>query len=170
MPVTNERRILTEQEFAAVAQSHYPEICGLEKPALIEAARRLREYRNKARDLARGRRREQRGKAEPRGANPAGAETGLSLKKEVFSAALKRVNKEIARHDAAARRASQGEIAQRALEMKRANRVRHHPSAGRTARKGMRPVESGAVNSTIDPRQVGSVSQQNKNFQGVSDR
>jgi len=122
LPTSTERRILTEQEFAAVARSHYPEICGLEKPALIEVARRLREFRDKARDVVRGRRRELRGKAEPRGATPAAPEAGLSLKKEVFSAALKRVNKEIARHDAG----HDG-----AMEAKRQSRLRRHPSARR---------------------------------------
>jgi hypothetical protein len=70
--------------------------------------------------VTRHRRREQRGKAEPRGTNPAPSEAGTTRKKKVFSAALKRVNKRIGRLEKL-ERPSQGEIGRRALEMKRAN-------------------------------------------------
>jgi hypothetical protein len=49
--------MLTEAEFEAVGRTHYPEICGLPKEELIDVARRLREYRDKARDITRHRRR-----------------------------------------------------------------------------------------------------------------
>ncbi|MBI0435338.1 hypothetical protein [Roseomonas sp. KE0001] len=170
IPIATERRVLTTHEYETVQRSHYPDISGVRKPELIDIARRLREFRDKARDVARGRQRERRGKAELRGATPARDETGLTVKKQIFASALRRVNKEIARHDADARRPEQGEIARQALEMKRANRARHHPNAGRTAHHGMRKVESEAVTTGVDPRKVGSISQQNKNFQGASDR
>lgn len=169
LPIATERRLLTATEFEAVSRSHYPDLCGLPKPELIEIARTLREFRDKARDVGRGRRREMRGKAEPRGATPARDESGLSLKKQVFASALKRVNKEIGRHDAAARRPAQGEIARRALEMKRASRVRHHPSSGRTAHRGMNPVEHDSRMTQVDPRQVGSVSQATRDSQARRD-
>jgi hypothetical protein len=169
-PIADERRILTGAELSVVERSRYPVICQLERGELVEVARSLRNFRDKARDLGRSRRREARGKAEPRGATPARDPSGLTEKKQVFASALKRVNRQLTRQEDADRRGSQGEIARRALEMKRANRMRHHPGAGRTAAHGMRPVESGAVTATVDPRQVGSVSQQNKNFQAQNDR
>ncbi|MFC3123534.1 hypothetical protein ACFOD4_00560 [Pseudoroseomonas globiformis] len=168
-PISAERRMLTGSELAAVERSHYPAICGLERRELVEVARNLREFRDKARDISRSRRREMRGKAEQRGARPAAETSGLMEKKQVFASALKRVNRELTRQEETERRGRQGEIARKALEMKRANRVRRHPSAGRTARHGMRTVESDAVTTSVDPRQVGSVSQQNKNFQARND-
>ncbi|MBD0275772.1 MAG: hypothetical protein ICV73_28075, partial [Acetobacteraceae bacterium] len=140
VPIAAERRMLTEAEFEAVARTHYPAICGSPKEELLDLARPLREYHGKARDIARHRRRERRGKAEPRGATPAPSEAGLSMKKQVFASALKRVNREIGRLERVNRRPSLAESARRALEMKRAGRVRHHPSAGRTASLGMRPA------------------------------
>jgi hypothetical protein len=49
VPIAAERRMLTEAEFEAVARAHYPDIFGQPKEELIGVARRLREYRDKAR-------------------------------------------------------------------------------------------------------------------------
>ena len=170
VPMVAERRMLTEAEFEAVGRTHYPEICGLQKEELIDVARRLREYRDKARDITRHRRRERRGKAEPRGTTPAPSEAGTSMKKQVFASALKRVNREIGRIEEAERRPSLAESAHRALEMKRANRVRHHPSAGRTASRGMRSIPNQGDTVRVDPREVGRVSQAVKVAQVRRDR
>ncbi len=45
-----------------------------------------------------------------------------------------------------------------ALERKRTAPV-HHPEPGRTAGEGMRPIDDDSRTTTVDPRQVGSVSQ-----------
>jgi hypothetical protein len=158
MTMAEERRRLTEAEFDALSGTHHPEICALLKAELIGLARRVREYHGKARDVTRQRRREQRGKAEPRGANPAPNEAGTARKKQIFSAALKRVNKQMGRLEKL-ERPSQGEIGRRALEMKRANQVRHHPSGGRTARRGMRSLPNQGDTVQVDPREIGRVSQ-----------
>lgn len=169
MTKSEERRLLTEAEFDALTGTHYPEICAQPKDELIGLARRVREYHGKARDVTRQRRRERRRKAEPRGANPAPSEAGTARKAQVFSAALKRVNKQIGRLEKL-ERPSQGEIARRALEMKRANQVRHHPGAGRSAGRGMRslPNEDGTVQ--VDPREIGRVSQFVSSAQAQRDR
>ncbi|WP_159996836.1 hypothetical protein [Roseomonas sp. 18066] len=145
LPIATERRLLTSQEFEVVARSHYPALCGLERPALVELARLLRDYRGKARDVARERRRALRGKADPRGIHPEVAPEGLTVKKQVFASALKRVNKRLVREDAAPEPETKGENARRALAMKRAARVHRHPASRRTARHGMQPLESQAV-------------------------
>jgi hypothetical protein len=119
--------------------------------------------------VTRHRRREQRGKAEPRGTNPAPSEAGTTRKNEVFSAALKRVNKRIGRLEKL-ERPSQGEIGRRALEMKRANQVRHHPSTGRTAKSGMRSLPNQGETVQVDPREIGRVSQFVKSAQVQRDR
>ena len=169
LPIVVERRLLTASEFEAVERSHYPALCGLSKPELIGAARTLREFRDKARDVSRGRRREMRGKAEPRGATSAPDDSGLAQKKQIFVSALKRVNREIARHEQTSPRLTLAESARRALAMKQANSERHHPAPGRTRRKGMRPVEHDIPRTQVDPRQVGRVSQQNKDHQARRD-
>jgi hypothetical protein len=159
LPIATEQQMLTQPEFEVVRQSHYPEICSLSKDELAATVRRLRDYRDKARDVARQQRREMRGKAAARGARPATDNSGTLRKKQIFAGALRRVNREIKRVEEDERRASQSEIARRALELKRANRVRHHPSAGRTARRGMRPVPNQTPPGIADPREVGRVSQ-----------
>jgi hypothetical protein len=167
--MAHERRILTEAEFEAVSASHHPAIGALEREELVNLARRLREHHAKARDITRQRRREQRGKADPRGASPAPSEAGTTRKKQVFAAALKRLNRQIARLDDRARGPSQGEIARRALQMKRASQARHHPGAGRTAGPGMRPTPSTADTVRTDPREIGRVSQFVKDAQARRD-
>ena len=168
MTMTEERRLLTGAEFDVTSRTHHREICALPKAELIGLARRVREYHGKARDVTRQRRREQRGKAEPRGANPAPSEAGTSRKRQAFSAALKRVNKQIGRLEEL-ERPSQGEIARRALEMKRADQVRHHPGAGRTAERGMRSLPNQGDTVRVDPREIGRVSQFVKSAQARRD-
>jgi hypothetical protein len=159
VPIATEQRMLTEAEFEVVKQTHYPAVAELSEDALAKTARRLREYRNKARDIARQQRREMRGKANPRGARPAKDDTGTRIKKQIFASALKRVNRERGRTAKDKERAGQSELAQRALELKRANRVRHHPSAGRTAGQGVRAITNPKPTVEADPREIGRVSQ-----------
>lgn len=159
LAVATERRMLAENEFDMVARTHYPEISALSREELAETARVLRAYRDKARDTARQQRREMRGKASARGATPARDNTGTTIKKQIFAQALKRVNRELARFQQAERPESQADIARRALALKRANRARHHPGAGRSADAGMRPVPNEKRTVQVDPREVGRVSQ-----------
>jgi hypothetical protein len=159
VPIATEQRMLTEAEFEVVKQTHYPEIAELSEEQLADATRRLRDYRDKARDVSRQQRREMRGKADPRGARPAKDNTGTAMKKQIFASALRRVNRERTRTEKDQRRASQSELARRALELKRANRVRHHPSSGRTAGRGMQPITNPGPTVEADPREIGRVSQ-----------
>ena len=103
-----EKRMLTAEEFETVSRTHHPEIRELSRKQLSDLVRRLREHRDKARDVARQQRREMRGKSEPRGATPAADNTGTAIKSEIFAGAVKRLNREIARHDQAERRSAQG--------------------------------------------------------------
>jgi hypothetical protein len=157
--ISDEKRMLTATEFDAVSKTHYPAISDLSRDELAQLLRLLRDYRDKARDTSRQQRREMRGKAEARGARPARDNTGTKIKASIFASALKRLNRELRRLEQAERRTDQVEIARRALEMKRAARVRHHPSAGRTASEGMRPSTNPKRTVDADPREVGRVSQ-----------
>ena len=93
VPTATEKRALSQAELELVQQTHYPEICELPASALADAARRLRDHRDKARDRARQQRRELRGKAAARGASAARDDRGQARKGEILSGALKRVNR-----------------------------------------------------------------------------
>ena len=73
---TDEARLLSVAKQEAVSPTHDPAIAGLSHPELQALARRLREARDRARDIARQQRREMRGKAEPRGATATRNDTG----------------------------------------------------------------------------------------------
>lgn len=91
-----ERRLLSENEYEPLVQSHHPALQQLDHRELVELARWLRSHRARAQDIIRDRRRVRRGKAEPRSVTEAtSSERGLAAKKQVFARALKRVN---ARH------------------------------------------------------------------------
>ena len=154
-----ERRALTAAEFELVSQTHHPAIRGLSREQLGDLVRRLRGHRDRARDISRQQRRELRGKAEPKGIAPATDNSGTKLKAQVLASAVKRANREMTRLAQTGKRASQAELSRRALEMKRANQVRHHPDPGQTAGEGMRSLPSGTRTADVDPREVGRVSQ-----------
>ena len=159
IPISTEKRMLTATEFEIVEQTHYPAIFELPKDTLSDTVKLLRNYRNKVRDRSRQQRREMRGKSEPRGSVAARDNTGTERKGEIFASALKRVNRELSRIRKAESRKVQGEYARRALEMKRRNRVRHHPSSGRSANGPMAVIENPNPTVTMDPREIGRVSQ-----------
>ena len=112
-----EKRLLTAEEFETVGRTHYPEIRELDGKALSDLVARLRDHRDKARDIASQQRREMRGKSEPRGSRPAADNTGTAMKNQIFASAVKRVNREIARIDSAGRRSAQVEKSRHALEL-----------------------------------------------------
>lgn len=166
--VSDEKRILTQDEFEVVARTHHPAINELDRAQLGEVAKRLRTFRDKARDIANRQRREMRGKAAPHGARPARDNSGTQRKRRVFAAALKRVNREVGRFDAAERKPVQADIARRALELKRASRVPQRP-ATRTAGEGPTAKPSDRPTVESDPREIGRVSQFVKNAQARRD-
>lgn len=158
VPKDTEKRMLTEPEFDAVEKTHYPALGALSREELAEVVRRIRTYRNKARDIAHQQRREMRGKGDARGARPAQDNTGTSIKRQIFANALKRANRALERLEAAEKKPSQAVLARRALAMRRANRVQHQPDPGRTAHRPDQPKPSGRRSVDVDPREVGRVS------------
>ena len=59
--------------------------------------------------------------------------------------------------------------ARKALAMRMAAPSAARPSSGKTADKGMNPVESAKAESKVAPAKVGSVSQANKRAQAQKD-
>jgi hypothetical protein len=92
-----EARLLSEDERELVAQTHHPVIKDLGHSELGDLLVRLRDRRDRARDISRQQRREMRGKARPAGAARAADNTGSHAKSQFLAAAVKRLNKEIQR-------------------------------------------------------------------------
>jgi hypothetical protein len=170
VPKDTEKKMLTEAEFDAVEKTHYPALGALSKEELAEIVRRIRTYRNKARDIAHQQRREMRGKGQVRGARPATDNTGTSIKRQIFANALKRANRAFERLEAAENKPSQAVLARRALAMKRANMVRHQPDPGRTAHGSGQPNPSQRRTVEVDPREIGRVSDFVQRAQAQRDR
>ena len=94
-----ERSFLSHEEYkTTIRVTHHPatyDVGGTELQALRP---RLRGMRDKERTLASQKRRELRGKAEARGGSFPGLAERPQQRKQVFAAALKRVNAEIAQN------------------------------------------------------------------------
>lgn len=164
-----DRSLLSYDEYEMVRVTRHPAIYELSGDELHAARVRLRDMRDKERTLARQKRRELRGKAEPRGQSfPSTAEQPL-LRKQVFAAALKRINKEFGRIRKLNARAALTEAAHRALALRRAGHVVHHPSGGVTAGGGMQPLPSKRRRTKVPPSKVGSISQATKVAQAGRD-
>lgn len=167
-----ESSLLTEQEKADVDQTRYPEILKLTRHDLVGLIKRLRESRDRAQAISRRQQREIRGKAVPRGAEPARDNLGSIQKAQVLAQAVKRGNAELARLDAPppeVHHPTQAEIARKALEMRQAMRLARHPSGGWTASAGMHSKPSDRPTVQVDPREIGRVSQAIKVAQAKRD-
>lgn len=167
--IADERRLLTNDEYAPVARSHYPAVAELGRDELLELARWLRDRRAALRRQVEQHRRAHRGKAEPRaGATEAAADRGLAGKKQVFARALKRVNNRLDHLLGAEKRAAMRAGHETALARLKAAR-RHHPSAGRHAGKGAAAIENRKGASVIEGATIGSVSQAGRVAQARKD-
>src|SRR5580700_286033 len=97
IPCKFERSVLSFEEHQLVSRSHHPEIYESGVDDLEALRQQLRDLRNKTRTQALARRREVRGKGPSRGVGFPGTAEHTLQRKQVFSAALKRVNREIDR-------------------------------------------------------------------------
>jgi hypothetical protein len=114
----------------------------------------------KERTLARAKRREARGKGPQRGESfpgPGTAEHPLR-RKQVFAAALKRVNREIDRLEKLEARTAHIEAARRALAMRRVAQFPLRPAASDKLSEGMRPLPSHRRRTRVPPSKIGRVS------------
>jgi len=89
-----EERFLSNDEQEFVTMSRHPDVQKLSDSDLSDLVTRLRERRDRARDISRQQRREMRGKSAPSGVKPSADNTGSREKAAIIAAALKRVNKE----------------------------------------------------------------------------
>lgn len=161
-----EQRLLGD-DYALVAPSHYPRLGELPAEEVLALARSLRAQRDRLRGMVHANRRARRGKAEPRAA--AGNDAALARRKQVFAAALKRVNHRLDMLHGQARRAWHAASLRDALARKRAAGA-PHPSGGDTAADSMLAKPSRKRTVRTDPREIGRVSQFVKNAQAKRDR
>src|SRR5262249_28508636 len=152
-----ERSLLTQEEHEVVRLTHHPAIYEHDADRLKTLRVRLQELRSKERTLMRQKQRELRGKAEPRGGSFPGTVDPPLHRKQVFAAALKRVNKELGRLEKLAARTAHVEAARRALALHRAAQFVPYPPAGDTARDGMQPLPSRRRQTSVARGKIGRV-------------
>src|ERR1700738_625976 len=159
IPCKFERSILSYDEHEIILRTHHPEIYDAALDDLKALRQRLREMRDKERTLAREKRRAVRGKGAQRGASFPGTAEHPLQRKQVFAAALKRVNREIDRMRKLEARAAHVEAARRALAMRRAASFLPRPAPGDTDGEGMRALPSQRRRARVPPAKIGRFSQ-----------
>jgi hypothetical protein len=157
------------EEHQLVARSHHPEIYESGLDDLKSLRQQLRDLRTKTRTLALTRRREVRGKGPSRGGSFPGTAEHALKRKQVFSAALKRVNREIDRMEKLEARAAHVKAARTALAMRRAAQFPAPPLNADTPNEGMRPLPHRRRRTRVLPSKIGSISPATKNAQATRD-
>jgi hypothetical protein len=169
VPCKFERSLLSHDEYETIRLTHHPAIYDVEVAELEAMRPRLRKMRDRERTFEQQRRRERHGKAEARGASFPGAAEHASERKQVFAAALKRLNKELARLHNLAVRTAHVDAARRALALHRAANFTTYPPAGATANNGMILKPSTRRRKIVTGARVGRVSQATKVAQAIRD-
>lgn len=169
IPCKSERSLLSHEELETIRATHHPAIYDLADKDLQALKVRLREQRSKARTLARQKRREVRGKADARGKSFPGTAEHPLKRKQIFAAAIKRVNKELDRQRKLSARATHVEAARRALALHRSAKFAHHPVADGTASEGMHPRPSTRRRTRVPGDKIGSISQATRIAQAIRD-
>jgi hypothetical protein len=164
-----ERSLLSHEEHETVRGTHHPAIYEHDADGLQALRARLRQLRDKERTLARQKQREVRGKAESRGGSFPGVADLPLHRKQIFAAALKRVNKERGRIHKLEARTAHVEAARRALALRRAAQFVPYPAAGHTSHEGMQPLPSRRRRMTQSRDKIGSISQRTKIAQAIRD-
>lgn len=169
----DEKRALSKGEYDIVKQTRAPVVDRFNQPQLRDLAAQLRRYRDKAKDLSHGQRREMRGKTAPRAASAATGNTSQTYKQQILNNALRRVNRRLDAKEAEKKRKHDLKAAQKALEGRR--QMLDERAANRLLAEDMTP-ESGPSEITnpneavfINPMERGRVSQFVKNAQGKRD-
>ncbi len=168
MPCKRERSLLSHDEHETVRVTHHPAIYEHDVEGLQALRARLRQLRDKERTLARQKQREVRGKAESRGRSFPGVANLPLHRKQIFSAALKRVNKEAGRIHKLEAMTAHVEAARRALALRRSAQFAPYP-ADNTPHAGMQPLPSRRRRMTVPRDKIGSISQRTKIAQAARD-
>ena len=162
-----ERELLGHDAFSLIAPTHQPAIAALPPDELRTLATRLRAEHARLRDLIREGKRAKRGKGDARAA--ANVEAGKATRqKQVYAAALKRVNSRFDELTQERRREEHRAALKSALARRQALRAQH-PSPGFGASAGMQSKANVKGRKHVHGARVGSVSAQNKRSQARRD-
>jgi hypothetical protein len=164
-----ERRFLTHDELTVVGTTHYPQLAELDAGQLRATRAQLRDMRGKAKTVAHHKRREARGKGPQRAAGASGSSEHAAQRKQIFSQALRRTNRQLERLEHAEARARTAAGVERAMAMVRRLKAAERPGPGRHASPGMRSNPSLRRAMGVDPAMVGRVSQAGKRAQARRD-
>lgn len=150
-----EERALSADEWKLVQNSHHPAVQQLSDAELRDLLKTVRERRDRAQSEAHRKRREMRGKAAPKGTQPATKDDGTRAKLGVLAMSMRRLNGEHERRQLAAR-IDLVESARLALALKQGKKTeRPADFNARHAHSGMRAVESTKSKSLIRPMERG---------------
>lgn len=164
-----ERSLFDHAEYEAIRLTHHPAIYDVEPGELAAMQSRLRKMRDKERTFSRQKRREMRGKGEARGASFPGTAERPSQRKQVLTAALKRVNREVGRLRNLEARTAHVDAARKALALSRAANFVPYPPAGSAANEGMAPRLSTRRKRLVAGARIGRASQATKVAQAIRD-
>ena len=164
-----ERKILTAAEFRAVEPTHHPKLKTLTRGELGAAAKALRAYHDKARDLLHQHKRTARGKPGPTAARSTKGKETTAKTHLVLADALNRVTARMAVLDTEAKKARTTKTLKKALAAKKA-KTAATPKRGRTASAGMAPKPSVRRRTKVTPAKVGRVSAAGRRAQGRRDK
>ena len=169
MSLKQEHALLSPDEIALLRSTHHPALYDLKRDDLVALQGRLRDLRGKAKTRLRQKQRESRGKSEARGRSSSGSADSPQKRKQLFAAALKRVNTEITRLRNLETKAHNVEAARKALAQLRASKFKPAFPTSRTEGTGMQPQESTRRRRVLPRSKVGSVLKQNRMAQAVRD-
>jgi hypothetical protein len=164
-----EARALAADELDLVERSHHPAVQSIPDRDLGDLVKLVRERRAKARTEAHRRRREMRGKSDPKGASRSKADQGSHLKLEVLATALRRLNAEAQRRRAMAASAALVANARKALRLKEEAQPDDPAPNSRTARDGMRNIASRRRQNLKRPMEAGRLRKANAVAQAKKD-
>jgi len=150
----DEARALDADERKLLEGTHHPAVQEVSDAELDRLIGLVRERRDRARDLAKQKRREIRGKGEPRGASPAARDEGSRLKEAILASAVRRLNAERERRRRMANQVSLAENARKALAMKQASASSPNPNT-RHAHRGMKLAASEKRENLMRPMERG---------------
>ena len=165
----DEQGLLNHEEYQAVQSTHHPAIYNLDKDALRELTLRIERHRDKAQTMARQKRREVKGKAEPRGKSFPGTAEQPTKRKQIFAQALKRLKKERERLNHLEARTANVEAAHRALALRRASSFQSYPASGPSAGTGQQDKGGAPKRVRIPRKKIGSILKANARAQAKRD-
>lgn len=168
LSTSDENSLLRHDELSLISETRYPFLIDVADDALGELRHRVRGLHDKERTFVRQMRRSIRGKADPRGGSFPGEIDRPSRRRQVFAAAMKRINKEATRRKEISAREATKAAAHHALALKASKAGSSTPGTP-TPNAGMSIIENRKRRFNISGAKVGSISQAGKRFQAGKD-